>query len=165
MLMKNGTQFPNARKIQLITREIAGELLIYDRRNDRAHCLNNTAAWVWKHCDGRTSIETMASLLGTEMNTSFGNEVISLALDQLRKSQLLEGPLAKPTAPTLLTRRSLALKLGVSAAVAVPFIRSITAPTAAQAATCLAAGAACVNNSDCCSNNCLDNGRGAFECV
>ena len=40
-------------------------------------------------------------------------------------------------------------------------------PTAAAAATCILGqpGATCVNNGDCCSNSCVDNGRGFFQCT
>jgi hypothetical protein len=40
---------PQARKRQLLKREIAGEMLVYDQDNDQAHCLNSTAALVWSH--------------------------------------------------------------------------------------------------------------------
>lgn len=42
---------PRARRNHLVTKELGGEMLVYDRTNDEAHCLNTTAARVWAHCD------------------------------------------------------------------------------------------------------------------
>jgi len=156
---------PKARKSQLITKEVAGEMLVYDRDSDKAHCLNPTAAFIWTHCDGRTSVTKMTQLLEDEMRTPCHDEVVWLALEQLRKSNLLEESYVRPPQIEHLSRRALVKRLGVAAAVTVPFISSITAPTAAQAATCLPAGANCTANAQCCSNSCVDNGRGVFNCT
>lgn len=156
---------PKARKSQLITKELAGEMLVYDLNTNKAHCLNPAAARVWAYCDGTTTVAEMARRLADEMQTPVADEVVWLALEQLRKSNLLEEAYVRPPQIGHLSRRALVKRLGVAAAVTVPFIRSVTAPTAAQAATCLPAGATCTANADCCSNNCVDNGRGVFECT
>lgn len=156
-------RLPRARKSHLVTREVAGELLVYDRNSNQAHCLNPTAALVWGHCDGRTTIAKMAQLLEDEMKVPVGNEVVWFALEQLKKSDLLDDSYIKAVQP--MSRRGLVMRLGVAAAVTVPFISSITAPTAAQAATCRPTGFTCTANGQCCSNNCADNGRGGFECT
>ena len=161
---------PKARRSELITKEVAGEMLVYDRNSDEAHCLNPTAARVWAYCDGTTTVAEVARLLTDEMQTPIAAEFVWLALEQLRKSQLLQEPpfkgrLARPAHIEQVSRRALVKRMGVAAAVTVPFIRSITAPTAAQAASCLPTSAACTANSQCCSNNCLDNGRGGFQCT
>ncbi len=156
---------PRVRKRQLITKEVAGELIVYDRENDRAHCLNATAAFVWTHCDGRTSIAKLARLLEAELKIPDGNEVIRLALEQLNKSSLLDNSYLMPAPGEPTSRRAVVMRLGVAAAVTVPLISSIIAPTAAQAASCLPPGATCASNAACCSNNCVDNGRGVFQCT
>ena len=74
---------PRGRKRQLITREVAGELIVYDLENDRVHCLNSTAAFVWTHCDGQTSVTTMARLLEDEIKTPVEQELILYALSLL----------------------------------------------------------------------------------
>ncbi|HEY0004483.1 MAG TPA: hypothetical protein VGB17_06700, partial [Pyrinomonadaceae bacterium] len=53
-------RWPLARKEGLVVRELADELLVYDTRRDRAHCLNKTASLVWQRCDGLTSTSEMA---------------------------------------------------------------------------------------------------------
>ena len=54
---------PKARKHELIVKELSDETLVYDETTHKAHCLNQTAALVWKFCDGRTSIPQMTRLL------------------------------------------------------------------------------------------------------
>ena len=154
---------PRGRKRQLITREVAGELIVYDLENDRVHCLNSTAAFVWTHCDGQTSVTTMARLLEDEIKTPVEQELILYALEQLNKANLFDEPYAVIAPKQALSRRAV-MRLGVGTALAVPLISSIIAPTAAQAATCLPSGAVCASDSACCSNSCVDNGRGNFQC-
>ena len=58
---------PHARKEGLVVKELPDELLVYDLERHRAHCLNPTAALVWKHSDGQTSVEEIATLLHAEL--------------------------------------------------------------------------------------------------
>jgi hypothetical protein len=155
---------PRARKIDIVTREVAGELLVYDRSSDKAHCLNRAATLVWLHCDGYTTVAEMTRLLASELQTPVADEVVWFALDELKKSSLLQQPWARPPKVNQMSRRALVKRLGIGAAVTVPLITSIVAPTAAAAASCLPVSAPCTANSECCSNNCADNGRGTFNC-
>lgn len=153
------------RRSELVTRELAGELLIYDRNNNEAHCLNSTAALVWANCDGQTTIAEMARLLEAEMKTPVTDEIVWFALSQLEKSSLLQEPRASPLKADQTSRRALMKRLGIAAAVSLPLVSSIIAPTAAAAASCLPVSSLCTANSQCCSNNCADNGRGTFNCT
>ena len=49
----NNSQVPVARKQGLVVQEMPDEVLIYDLDTNKAHCLNQTAAFVWKSCDGK----------------------------------------------------------------------------------------------------------------
>jgi|SRR5882724_1674884 len=157
-------QLPLARKSQLVTREVAGDLLVYDRDSDQAHCLNPTAAMVWARCDGMTTVAEMAQLLEDEMNVSAADEVVWFALEQLRKSRLLQDPFVRSARMQRMSRRVLMKRLGITAAVTMPLVSSIVAPTAVAAATCQPNGTTCTSNAQCCSSNCANNGRGGFEC-
>ncbi len=156
---------PKARRSELITREVAGDLLVYDRKSDQAHCLNPTAAIVWARCDGLTTVAEMAQLLEDKMNSTAAKEVIWIALEQLGKFRLLEEPFVRPARRKRMSRRVLMKHLGIAAAVSVPLVSSIVAPTAAAAASCRANGTTCTANSQCCSNSCVNNGRGVFQCA
>ncbi|MGA9772814.1 MAG: PqqD family protein [Blastocatellia bacterium] len=146
---------PEARKEGLVVQHLSDEVLVYDQRRHKGHCLNQTAALVWKHCDGKTSVSEMASLLEKELKTPVKEEVIWLALEQLGKTHLLSNrvTLAQPG----ITRREVMRRIGLAAAVALPVVTSITAPTAAQAATCKTSGQACTTSAECCSAVCSAN--------
>jgi hypothetical protein len=156
---------PQARQGELVTREVAGETLVYDRETQEAHCLNPAAALVWAHCDGRTTVAEMAQLLAREMKTPVTDEVVWLALAELNRTNLLQAPWLAPAKMNRMSRRALMRNLGVAAGVTIPLVTSIIAPTAAAAASCFPVSSVCTANSDCCSNNCADNGRGTFNCT
>jgi hypothetical protein len=144
---------PRARHAQLVVKELANETLVYDELSHEAHCLNETAAFVWKDCDGRTSPAEMARRLERRMMTPVSEQMVWLALRQLSKSGLLEGPLPSQSPEGQISRRALIRTLGVAAAVSVPLVTSIVAPTAVSAATivCGKAGDPCTTSTDCCS--------------
>jgi hypothetical protein len=45
--------FPRARAENLTVRVLGDETLVYDQERHKAHCLNATAALVWRHCNGK----------------------------------------------------------------------------------------------------------------
>lgn len=155
------TQFPTARSKDLIIEELPDEVLVYDLRTDKAHCLNRTAALIWENCDGKKSEADLAALLPGEFESPMSRKAVTLGLEQLASFGLLtEDATAQPR--ERLSRRRLIQNLGLSAALALPLIVSISAPTAAQAGSttdpCVAdpraIGCPCTFDSDCDSANC-----------
>ena len=146
---------PRARKDDLIVKEMPDEVLVYDLVRDKAHCLNHTAALVWNYCDGRTNAEAMTGRLERELKVPVDEGVVWLALNQLSKNHLLEENIVPPTLMAGINRRQMIRAMGVAAAVAVPVVTSIVAPTPAQAATCGPSGAPCTTSAECCSGTCL----------
>ncbi len=144
---------PVARTESLIVKEVDGETLVYDLKTDKAHCLNDTAARVWKKCDGRKTVSEISETLSAESSTSVKDEVVWLALDQLEKFQLLEEAPAKPGFLAGMTRRQMVARLGI-AAVALPAIVSIVAPKAWAAGSLISPTFCCVNPSDCITGTC-----------
>jgi len=134
-----------ARTEELIVQEVGGETLVYDLKSNHAHCLNPTAAFVWRQCDGRNSMEEIARLLQQEMNAPASEDLVSLAVKQLEKAQLLQGALPAGTSTTI-SRREVGRKLsqaGVAAALLIPAVMSITAPPAYAAGSCSTSGQKC----------------------
>ena len=142
---------PRARQASLIIKEVDDETLIYDRDSDEAHCLNSTAARIWRSCDGQSTVSEIAERLGTEMQTTVDENVVWLALDQLEKFKLLEQPVAKPAWMTGVSRRQAVRTLGIAAIVS-PLITSIIVPVAAQGGPCIPPGGTfcCKDPKDCC---------------
>src|SRR6266436_6785424 len=130
---------PNARKNNLIVKEVSNEVLIYDENNHQAHCLNETAALVWKFCDGRTSIPKMRQLLEKEMRLAVPEQTVWLALKQLEGSRLLDVPVTPQARIPHTSRRTAMRTIGI-AAVALPLIKSINASAAVAASSCVPSG-------------------------
>ena len=152
-------KMPQARRSGLIIQEVDGEVLIYDQKTDKAHCLNQTAAQVWKYCDGETSITETCSALSRDLETPVDEKLVWYALDQFAKDDLLEKNLTPPAFVIAgMNRRQMVRTLGLAAVVAVPLVTSIVAPTPAQAATCLPLGASCGTSAQCCTGLCSGPG-------
>ena len=143
---------PLARTEDLIIEDLDDEILIYDTKTARAHCLSGAAAMVWRACDGDLSEESLADSLDLD------GETVQIALAQLEEKGLLDvGPV-----PLLEgnghTRREFTIstaKVGAAAAAA-PMIYSILAPTPAAAATPSVAQCLFYSASSCngCTNIC-----------
>jgi hypothetical protein len=150
-------RLPMMRKEGLVTDDLPDEVLVYDLDRHKAHCLNRTAALVWRQCDGRTAAPQIARRLTAELDQPFTGEMVSLALRQLDKTHLLQESVSLPSAQGGLSRREMVRTIGIATAAAMPVITSIVAPTPVQAATCKPAGATCATDAECCSKNCLGN--------
>jgi len=147
---------PRARKDKLIIKELNDETLVYDRESDEAHCLNVTAARVWKYCDGETSVAQIRQLLANETSASVPEEVVLLALDQLEKFKLLDNAAAKAFQLPGMNRREVVRRVGF-VALALPVIISISASPAEAQGSLLPPGRCCGNPTQCASNSCSQN--------
>jgi hypothetical protein len=159
MKEKREQLIPRMRTDGLVTQPLGDEILVYDRHRHQAHCLSRTAAAVWEHCDGKTTVAEMAELMAMELDTPVAEQVVWLGLDQLRKARLLEEPFTLSSSPiATMSRREAMRRVGLVTAAALPLVTSIIAPTAAQAAaSCTPTGQACNGNGNCCSHNCVGN--------
>jgi hypothetical protein len=154
MKTKNDHMMPEARQEGLVVQELSGEVLVYDRDSNQAHCLNSTAALVWQHCDGSTPVSEIARAIEGKINVPVDEDLIWLGIEQLGKTKLLKERAALPNHKSGLSRREVMKRMGIAAAVALPVVTSIMAPTAAQAANCAPTGAACTSGAQCCSTVC-----------
>lgn len=155
MKSKAGQIKPQARKEGLVIQRVEEEVLVYDQDRHKAHCLNQTAAAVWKHCDGKTTVDEISRLLEKQLGIPVEKNVLEFGLDQLEKAQLLVAPMSRASNGKAISRREVMRRIGVSAAVALPLVTSIIAPRAANAVNCRATGQSCTANAECCSNNCV----------
>jgi hypothetical protein len=146
----NRGPFPRMRKDQLIIDQLPDEVLVYDLDRHKAHCLNGTAATVWRRCDGKTPPREIARGVERDLDQPFNEELVWLALRQLDKIHLLEDPIGLPPQLAGLSRREMVRALGIAAAVGVPLITSIVSPTPVQAVTCVPKNGNCTTTSQCC---------------
>jgi hypothetical protein len=150
-----------ARSQRLLVEEIESEVVVYDLDTDHAHLLNEVTAAVWRLCDGSSSVGSVATAVSNEIGTPVTPLVIQDAVEQLSNAGLLE---TEVTERHGMTRRQLIVRAGV-AAVAIPVVTSIIAPTAAAAASAgLVTGSTCTADSECASNCCKGTG-GTKTCI
>ncbi len=127
---------PVARRDGVLVRKLPGELLVYERGEHRAHCLNQTAATVFESADGTRTVADLARLLTPRIDSAESEAVVRDALARLAESGLLEvGESAGGS-----SRREVVRRVGIGAAILLPAVASILVPTPAEAA------ATCVTN-------------------
>ena len=131
--------------------DLPDEVLVYDLDRHKAHCLNQTAALIWRQCDGSTSAAEIARRLEEQFKAPVSEDLVWLALRQLTKLHLLEHPVSLPPQVAGISRRQMVRSLGIAAVVALPLVTSITSPTQAQTASCVGLGVDC-SQIPCCGN-------------
>ena len=142
---------PRARQDELHVEELQDETLVYDLERHRARCLNRTAALVWRHCDGQTSVAEVAALLDEQSATPTDEAVVWMALDRLGRANLLNEPVTLPADRTQYSRREMLRKLRRVAGITLllPVIESIVAPLAAAQLSCISSAACAATASPC----------------
>ena len=122
-----------ARREGIIVKEIKGEFVLYDEKALRAHELNTAAGVVWQHCDGETSIRDLADAMAAETELPADEDIVHLALAQLAKAGLLEGP--QQGFEPRISRRQLIQRLSLASSLTVllPMVGTIVAPSSAMA--------------------------------
>ncbi len=146
-------------------RDLPGELVVYDTERHRAHCLNRTAAFVFRQADGQPGATEIAGLLGPGAD----ERLVEAALTQLREAGLLEAgppPPASVSSPAaaIPSRRAVLRQVGLGAALLAPVVTSLLVPTPAEAlGTCVPAGSCSGNQDKPCYNN--NPGTECLSCI
>ncbi|MCU1280071.1 MAG: hypothetical protein JWM53_3617 [bacterium] len=125
--------------------DVRDEVVVYDFRSHQARCLNQTAAAVFKLCDGTRTPRQIAAELTRTLGAPCDEPMVWMALAKLDEGALFDPPLGARAVD--LDRRRLLKKMALTAglSIALPAVWSIVAPTPAYAAstpvTCLPAAA------------------------
>ncbi|HRH45516.1 MAG TPA: PqqD family protein [Pyrinomonadaceae bacterium] len=126
------TNLPRMRMNDLVVQELDQEVLIYDLKNNKAYCLNSVSAEIWKKCDGLTTVQEVAEMIGKQMNIKLDEDFVWLAIADLEKNKLLIGEVKRPSEFEKLSRRKVLFKYALPTLV-LPLISSIVAPTSINA--------------------------------
>lgn len=124
---------PRSRQDNIIIQEIKGEVLIYDLKENKAFCLNETSALVWQLCDGNKSVAEISQLISRQLKTPASEDLVWLAIDQLKRENLLFNSQNMETKFKGLSRREIVKKVGFASMVALPVISTLVAPLSAHA--------------------------------
>ena len=124
-----------ARTQGLVVKTVGEDVLVYDLGQHRAHALNPQAAALWRQCDGRRTRDELreaAAAAGTTLDA----DAVDFGLAELARAGLLA---EAPGSERGLTRRQALRRAGLAAAVGLPLVTSIVAPSpaAAQSPPCV----------------------------
>jgi hypothetical protein len=135
---------PKARGKGLVVRDLRDEVMIFDTERNQAHCLNRTAASVWRQCDGKRSIVQIEAAASRELGSPLGHEAVLSIFAELDRARLFEGRLIDGRA----SRRA---ALGVTAAITATTVISVLVPNAQAASSCTGANGPCTSSTQCCN--------------
>lgn len=141
----NNSQTPEARQEGLVIQDMPEEILVYDLDTNKAHCLNQTAAFVWKACNGENTVSDISELFSRQSSDPINEDFVWLAIDQLNEKNLLKSDVKSKFHGE--SRRSVIKKIGLAAVVALPIVASLAAPTSVLAVS----SCACINNNAQCT--------------
>jgi hypothetical protein len=164
---ENMNKLPKARNRDIVVQTLGKETLIYDLQTHKAYNLNETSAIVYQACDGNTLLDEL------RVKSKFTDDIIFLALDKLKKENLIEEDNSFVSPFDGMSRREAIRKVGLASMIALPVISSLTAPTAAmaQSTTCRTAGQTCTpsstapGNNNCCANLSCNIGGNCIACT
>jgi hypothetical protein len=164
---ENMKNYPKTRQSNLVVQESEKEILIYDLKINKAFCLNETCGLVWQLCDGRNTVAEIAKLMSVKLKLSVPDEFVWLALDSLKKDDLLEKSDEFEINFKGLNRRQIIKKVGLASMIALPLISSVIAPSAVMAQSVgggLPLFSACTSDPQCASGHCELAGGGINLC-
>jgi hypothetical protein len=122
-------EYPKARQSDVLVEKMGDETILYDGQRQLAHSLNRSASIVWENSDGEHSVSALAQLVGAELGIEPNDSVVEYALDKLASANLLED--------NQVSRRDVVRRMTLAgvAALALPVVLSVAAPTEAMAAS------------------------------
>ena len=87
------------RRTDVMIRSVEGEVLVLDRRKEKIHQLNVTAAYIWERCDGRHSVVEIAMGLAAKFDIDLGTVSghVAGAVREFEGLGLLEAPVVSGT--------------------------------------------------------------------
>lgn len=133
-------QRPVAKRIGILIEELGDETVLYDPSSSHFVSLNAVAYFVWKRCDGETSVSQIVGALELEHGLEDASEVVWLAVHLLSSEGLFDGDVVVPEAGDAeeaegvgrsMSRRTMLAIAGVG--LAAPVVGSLVAPLPAAA--------------------------------
>ena len=120
------------KKDGLIIEEVGEELLVFDDSAQVAAALNRAAAAVFELCDGTRDVDGIVADLRTH-TPPLGRDEVALALEELDEAGLIDDvpDVSNPGRRALLAK----LGAGAAAAMALPVVEALVAPSPAHAAS------------------------------
>lgn len=147
--------YPRARTTDLLLQSTGDDLIVFDQQRQLAHTLNRTAALIFKHADGTRAVADLVAVLQAELNEVADEDLVRMALDRLRRADLLEHAETRSMDALRASRRRFVRKVGMVGALTLllPMVETIVAPRTALAQS---GDPTCASDSDSgCESQCL----------
>jgi hypothetical protein len=163
-------KLPVLRTDDLVVKELPNEVLIYDLENNKAYCLNETARAVMQECDGKKTADDAVSVLNARLKTPVNEEMVWLAIDQLKKAGMVADDYILPVQTSRVSRRKM-LQSAAALGLALPMVTALVAPTSIHAqSNCVGQNQPCISTAgpECCPGSACFNtetGPTGFQCV
>jgi hypothetical protein len=126
---------------ELTMQQVGDDLIVFDPQEKKAHCLNRVAAYVLRSCDGKLTVNEIASELSKEFEVENEAEALTLlALEELSKAGLVANSNVLID-KTHIDRRNF-LKKAITATLAASLVTTILLPPPAAHA-CVKIGCDC----------------------
>jgi hypothetical protein len=121
---------PIARTEHLIFEEVLDESVVYNPEQKKAYNLNSALTWIWRRCNGQSTVQQIAADFGRQFETDNAFELVVSGLRQLQSSQLVDGMTNLGEVPeSSVSRRSVV----TAGSVLLPAMISVLAPPPAAA--------------------------------
>ena len=151
---------PRATTVDLVVQTSGSETLVYNLNTNKAYCLNETSANVWRLCDGELTVNEITNEMSLRTKSLIEIDLVWLALEQLNKDGLLEEGFKGNKKFEGLSRREVIRKVSFASVIALPIVSSVVAPQAlsAQSGAPVALGQPCTGplgvQGNCVSGSC-----------
>ena len=124
---------PLARKVDIFVENLPEEVVLYDKTNNKVHCLNKTAAAIWEGCDGTRTVDNLAHIVAAKLGTPADRKLVLLALEELEKANLVEAGTVTAPHAAFTSRRDAMGKMALAGSALVATI--VAAAPSAHAST------------------------------
>jgi hypothetical protein len=121
-------------RARFIVEHIGTETLLYDEIRHKGFCLNQISGLIWRLAEKPHTLKRLSELTTNELQHPVTEDIVRFTLAELHRDGLLESEYEVHDVH-IPTRRELVKKLGVGAALMMPLVTSIFAPTPAFAAS------------------------------
>ena len=81
---------PLARTSDIFVENLPEEVILYDKSNNKVHCLNKTAVAIWESCDGTRTVDDLAHIVEAKFGALSNRKLVLRALEELEKADLME---------------------------------------------------------------------------
>ena len=124
---------PVARKGDIFAEKLPEEVVLYDKTNNKVHCLSKTAAAIWESCDGTRTVDDLAHIVEAKFGAPSDRKLVLLALEELEKAGLLKAGSGMVSGAGFTSRRKAVGRIAMAGSALVATIVA-AAPTAHRSA-------------------------------